>query len=434
MLSYILAAPAEIRDQILQYLTPPNSVYSSTSDLVNFSLCAKTCRDLAIPLLFSHIKLVPDSIVAFSDGGTLSSVRHHVRKIGIKWKPKEPYTDVDIIEGVSLCVRSLRLFPRARELGLSYKFSVDESISNNLPIAIWKTISTALPNLRVFKFNPRLWERKRSPEMTPDLQERYSGIHALLCPESRQFIGPAYISDEEASGSFLPSPWSVERILLEAPKSSFRWNSGLNLVNFLIAVSTGTLRSLSIKADYLELLVKDGFQPFISPNVVDLDIGVSGEAAEYDELLKYFAASFPNVQTLSLISHSDGRTYDPPLDPLDLAYSELALMPKLRKVTVPWPWNQGTRFRRRELAGVIRRLISSGLEQLEEIKFLRKTPWYVYGHGFECRKCWVKRDGAMRIKLLWGQTYHGATSDSDTDREENLKEEDGYDSDDAQNL
>lgn len=363
-------------------------------------------------------------------------------KIGIRWEPyeKQPFTDVDIIEEASLHMRSLHLFPRARELDIFCELWLFKTASNNLLAAIWKTIPAALPNLKIFKFSPNVCELDLPPDIPPDPQERYTGIHSLLCPESRQLLGPAYISDEEFARSVFPSFRLVERVVLESSGYDL-WTSGANISNFLVFISTRTLRHLSITAHHIEMPdVNDGFQPIISPNVVDLDIEIEFIGiVQYAPLLKYLATSFPNVQRLSLASSGD-RIYIPPLDPMhmDQAYAELALMSKLRKATVPWPWNQETRFKRRELAGVIRRLIWSGLGQLEEIKFVRKTSIYLDC----CRKCWVTRDEAMRIKLLWGEPYLDFDLDPDPDSDLDLDgykgsttgqktEEDGGDSDDT---
>lgn len=116
-------------------------------------------------------------------------------------------------------------------------------------------------------------------------------------------------------------------------------------------------------------------------------------------------ARCPNVQKLSLTTYDHARSYRTPPDHSDFAYDGLIPTQKLKEVRSPRPEKIEGRYKRRELAGVIRHLVEAGLKDLEKVMFARKAPWERSEYISITKMCKVTRDTAMRPKLWWGKLY-----------------------------
>ncbi|KAF3112812.1 hypothetical protein TWF569_010206 [Orbilia oligospora] len=411
MLSLLLACPAEICQEIFSYLDG-----GKNGDLAQLSQVSKDFRELVLPTLFRCIKLRPGHELVFGDGGPLSSVRPYVRHFCLDRSAGEygDETNAGHVESIRRSTEHFDSYPSITHIDVSWGFMVAWNARNNLYKALWARIS-ALPNLkslRLVGYNP-------SPDCRPGYTRDYNSLYRCCTSKSKDFLGKEFIDDAELTNEHISYPRHLQEVhfsaFLELP-----WNSNTSSRYFVIGNSAETLKKIVFSGQHLRLIGQGGGPiTLIFPNVVELCIGIWG-GSRYSEwhALAWFAKSCPNVQKLLFRTLHNTWSFEGPLDNGDLVYDELISMRKLKEVIVPWPVKfslgdahlylgikAATRYKRRELAGVIRCLARAGLNDLEKVTFERRLRWPVDEYKKITKTCKITRGTETGLKLSWTKLH-----------------------------
>ncbi|EWC47789.1 hypothetical protein DRE_02989 [Drechslerella stenobrocha 248] len=111
MLQTVMPLPAELVIMVLEF--------AHTRDLKAFSTCSHACRAIALPVLFRGIRLSPNSLRAFRDGGRLAHLRPNVRHVNIEGRVRA--SALQVINRTCLCVSALcsGMFPVVSSLRIA---------------------------------------------------------------------------------------------------------------------------------------------------------------------------------------------------------------------------------------------------------------------------------------------------------------------------
>ncbi|KAF3200931.1 hypothetical protein TWF106_010644 [Orbilia oligospora] len=445
MLSLLLACPAEICQEIFSYLDG-----GKAGDLAQLSKVSKDFRELVLPSLFRCIKLRPGHELVFGDGGPLSSVRPYVRHFYLDRSAGEYGGDTNAghVESIRLSTEHLDSYPSITHIDISWGFMVAWKARNNLYKALWARIST-LPNLKSL----RLVGYSPSPSWRPICERDYNTLYRCFTSKSKDFLGKGFVDDAELTNENISYPRHLQEVhfsaFLELP-----WNSNISSRYFAIGNSAETLKKIVFSGQHLRLR-GGGPITLIFPNVVELRIGIWG-GTRYSEwhTLAWFAKSCPNVQKLLFRTLHNTWSSEGPQDNGEPVYDELISTRKLKEVIVPWPvrfslgdsypylgTRKATRYKRWELAGVIRRLARAGLNDLEKVTFERRLRWPVDEYSKITKTCKITRGTETGLKLSWTKLHQSIlTPDLFRCRESKVRvvvstdgEEDGADSGDDLN-
>ncbi|KAK6331738.1 hypothetical protein TWF718_002280 [Orbilia javanica] len=422
--NFLAVAPVEICDEILSYLC--------NTDLKSFSECSRICRKLAAPFLFAGLALTPESAAAF-EAGVLCSVRSKVRKIYLKGKIYTGFDPADgdiagYIETFRFCAKSLRLFPFVRKIYIEYGAYLWE----NLYLALWREISSALPNLK----EVGLKVLRGVPDS--DDSGSYEGFYEKLSPETQQFVGPKdfWSSDEDLNIDQFHRSLEVVRLYDSRVTSLYRDQSKY-LQNFPIRSSVSSLRELYLTSP--RIIIQNGPGTLTFPNLSKLEIRGLESNYVYASVLVWVSRHCPNLRSLGIRKHEKYRVS---FISTGGSQTESFQMPKVKELSLTWPWNNPnprehlSRYKRHDLDRFVRKLIDSGMDGLEEVRFFR-IPAFGGSEDVIERSCRVTRDfGGCnddddvqgRVRLWWrkpfyvkiGQGVLGEEEDDGEDSEDDL--------------
>ncbi|KAK6524578.1 hypothetical protein TWF281_011482 [Arthrobotrys megalospora] len=402
--SYLLSTPVEICREVLGHL--------DVSDIGNFAICSKTCRDIAFPLLLASIKLCPDSVVAFIlEDGPFYSLRSCVRNIRVVPLRRRYGDDTKaFIENFCFCLQSLHIFSSTTSVDLEYDFEYSLPSWNNLYVALWRTIS-ALPNLKEITFRiarPSGFQTSNQYSTVKRLSN--DEFHSSLSLECRQFLGPALLSEQETEVKALEAyPKYLETFRVHA----YTLQLPAFHRSFLTASLVETLRCLYIHTEYPRADKDDGNSnnnddeagALIFPNLESLRIyGVSGN---YKQLLSWCIKSCPNLK--DFVFHVE-IYFRPIVAGQAMAdeqgdgeeYKRLSELHNLTTLSVQWPEDRKGSYSTLKLEDIIRHLVTTtaGAEGLQKVEFIRIPPWGDRD-TFIIRECRITRDGEGGLELHW---------------------------------
>ncbi|KAK6349310.1 hypothetical protein TWF730_010059 [Orbilia blumenaviensis] len=398
---YLLECPHEIILEIMEYVDD----HWHRSSLKRFARTSKGCRLHAFPVLFAGLWLSHESVIAFSEGGSLYSLRSSIRTLYVsqrRTRRGKVYHSRNLLEILTSVARSLPLFSSATKLCIPCGFGVPKYTMNNLHVALWRAISN-VPNLKHITLNNILGylKNRKYPGSDPD---QYSYYRRSLHPEARDFLGHEKILDSDLSGKIVFSTQSFETVdltvsSLDLPKEPIFFSS-----SFFFAFSSQTLRSINLNISRAIKVLGSSDDPVTIrfPNVKRIQFkGEMSFHSTHGEVISWFAQSCPNTESFNFrprLAQSVG------LLPSD--YKLFTLLTKLKDLSVPWPRNDTKRYKQEKLNDLIRELIDEGLQDLKTIAFARAPPWCAYSNAYILKDCRIERvgPGYSGVKIWWKQT------------------------------
>ncbi|KAK6345993.1 hypothetical protein TWF730_010328 [Orbilia blumenaviensis] len=399
--SSFLLSPAEIQDEILGYLCK--------TDLASFSSCSKKYREVTFPLLYAGLKVTPDSVAAFRDGGALASFRHCVRKLYLASKTYEDFEGQTIndtithIQNFYPCIRSLQQFTNVK----SIKVVCTENLWENIYAALWAGVSK-IPNLNDVEFK---LQEGRSRALIK-YWGQYQLIYSLLSSEIQEFLGPDELSEEgHDAADYFTKP--LETICINVRTTMLPTeNTASHLVKFPIKSSINSLRKLKITTNRLndDRVYETRPQPeatkLIFPNLTTVEIDELPEGYfSYQRLFGWLATHCPGLKSLALRISTDGRIIVS--GDYGVEFNGLFQIPQLVKVIIPWPrkFERHMRYKRRELDAAVRGMVDAGMHALREVTFRRGPRWRAHYHQYVAIDCRICKDEGGKLRIWWRKPF-----------------------------
>ncbi|KAK6522051.1 hypothetical protein TWF281_002620 [Arthrobotrys megalospora] len=437
--------PAEISFQILSYLT--------LRDLKEFSICSKSCRHSAIPLIFRSITFPSFGFgVDTSGGDNLETCQKMVEssknKDGALYLARmdvvhallvclELNTVGQIARYFAACSEVLGNFHNLQTLAIIFHYPID--ILNYVPDfhdrvfkGMFTHLSANCPGYSsLVGLSINLTVGCHELETPPKKESCSEGMEIEEC---KQFLS-LNLTSEGSGVRNAPYPPSLEHFLMKTKvyttndtTRSQHFNASLSGAFCglsIIQCSIDTLNTIGFDFDLALLSDMEISEPqpelpykAIFPSVKTATLNLSFLTAltkKYSLVLKEFLTRFPNIEDLD-ISHRrpSTDTYEEYIS----YFSHLAAVPTVRKLRIYWPRERALPPSKPEmmtpdgLASLTRCLVENyGLQSLEEITFIRnnRTPtWepYTIGKEFKARTCSVVRscDGEIEVKVGEAET------------------------------
>ncbi|KAK6333053.1 hypothetical protein TWF718_010877 [Orbilia javanica] len=405
--SHLLACPPEIHLEILGHLKR----IPDQTPLRNFSCVSKTCRDRAIPFLFTSLWLNPESVAAFRDGGAFSHFRPSVRTLYVsnRESPNGEFIEIlPFIELLSSPAKPLHLFPHATNISVVNftcpdhltpgNYHTPSSARNNLFVALWREISAfkGFKNITVSSpiSLPHTVFRERGFVDSP-----FETVLSNLSPGAREFLGPVQVlATELGGGTVLLPPQNFETIKISTNRLVLQRRPGLTSGLLFFVNSGETLKSLEIDLNkfYIINWPNEDCGTLMFPNVTRIRLkSKTWTGASCAQLLYWFATHCPNTESLMLHIY---RRYTFGLSHIE--YRALAGLSKLVNLELPWPHEARGIYTKTQLSHFIREMIASGLGNLENITFGKSgrgdnPSMYIF------QECRVDRSDKMNDVKIW---------------------------------
>ncbi|KAK6340201.1 hypothetical protein TWF730_001967 [Orbilia blumenaviensis] len=472
MLSNLLETPPEILRHIL--------VAIGSEGLKNFSLCSKSCRDLAVEVKVRNIFLTQESLAAFQDGGSHANLRHlvrHVTFVGLKCNSYEEFQTLrfqfTVISRSRIYTSCLEIFPRVCSLQIEY--SIDERLANNLGIAVFSKLST-LPfwnqTLKSLYIGLDDYHGAVTRYTDGGSLQTYRDFYKALPNDDQEFMGATQIHTQDIEGVEIPYPAGLEEAIIYIPWLPIRLPSPqATLFPWHYHFISSSIASLKrVKISTRRVFANIGSLELTSPGaqvrrhlsqylgcgefigVKQLSLHVAGVGSTYERSFEALLRWFPNLEEFVLDLGFVAGRYEAHYKDGGLPYAELLETRNLKRISVPWPMMGQKRFSRPELADLIHRWEARGLNSLREVEFVRTELYQlsVLGssecsrpYGFIRRGCKIVRSGSGPGLRLW---WRNSVSETIPQRRQlstrpgacfygwndYIKEEDGIESEDEE--
>ncbi|KAK6353570.1 hypothetical protein TWF696_005532 [Orbilia brochopaga] len=375
--------PAELVLEIFEFL-PVN-------DLKALSVCSKAYRAAVLPTLFREVRISPDSLPAFLDGGSLAHICPSVRHASFTRLEKSRF--VETVNRCRIYTNALSggLFPLLTSLHVSLYVPLRfPRVEVHMLIAIFSRLATA-----EFYNRLKILYLQVLPQDVEKAITHEQLLKDTLDEENRRFLddrvechGLGELESDEDEGQSvnallakLRPPPALEELLITADTVRFRAPSirhDLTFAEWLVRCCAPNLRRLELCMDKVgtpkntPVLRRYLAMPdhLVFPRVTKLRLDVSSFKRRH---LTDLAARFPCLEELAVHVWSG---YVIRYNRKIVVMQHIVGFGKnLKKVTMPWPeeW-QLTRENtyRWHLRKSVERWIAAGLTGLQEVEFLLK--------------------------------------------------------------